>query len=176
MIDRMRGLWASMAGKLGLTFCLAGFAAIFLGWNGAASYDRVPAQFPWLISGGVSGLALTLIGASLIIVENNRRDRAALKASLEEIRLLLEHSSGAASSNGFAPPTAQTPELPADAVVAGASSYHDPTCRLVADRPDLDVITREEAQDRDLTPCRICSPQSPPKRAASGRARRASRR
>jgi len=175
-----------LAGKLGLAFCLAGFVAIFLGWNGAASYDRVPAQFPWLISGGIAGLALTFIGASLIVVENNRRDRAALKASLEEIRTLLEHSPGVPASNGFARPTGATPTLttPAltsatvagDSVVAGASSYHLPTCRLVSDRPDLEVIARDEAQSRELTPCRICSPQSATKKANAGRTRRPARR
>lgn len=179
MIDRFRRVWGNLAGKLGLVFCLAGFAAIFLGWNGAASFDRVPAQFPWLISGGVTGLALTMIGASLIVVENNRRDRAVLKASLDQIRLLLEHSPGAHSSNGFAAPTVATPALPDDAVVAGSSSYHSPTCRLVADRPDLDVINRDEAQARDLTPCRICSPQgtsAATRKTASRRPRRAARR
>lgn len=174
MIDRFRGLWGNLAGKLGLGFCLAGFAAIFLGWNGAASYDRVPAQFPWLISGGVTGLALTVIGASLIVVENNRRDRAALKASLDEIRTLLEHSPGP-STNGFAPPTVATPAIAADAVVAGSSSYHSPTCRLVADRPDLDVISRDEAQSRELTACRICNPAAPANAGAAGRRRRVSR-
>lgn len=182
MIDRFRGLWANLAGKLGLGFCLAGFAAIFLGWNGAASYDRVPAQFPWLISGGVTGLALTMIGAALIVVENNRRDRAALKASLEEIRMLLEHSPTIPSANGgsgFAAPTIASPTLPADAVIAGTSSYHDPSCRLVTDRPDLEVIDKQEARDRDLTPCRICSPQSPSTstpRKATRTARRPARR
>ena len=178
MIDRFRGLWANLAGKLGLGFCLAGFAAIFLGWNGAASYDRVPAQFPWLISGGITGLALTMIGASLIVVENNRRDRAVLKASLDEIRILLEHSPAAipSSNGGFSAPTVAAPALPADAVIAGSSSYHDPSCRLVTDRPDLDVISREEAQARDLTPCRICSPQGTAKKAGGGRTRRAARR
>ena len=182
MIDRFRGLWANLAGKLGLGFCLAGFAGIFLGWNGAASYDRVPAQFPWLISGGITGLALTMIGASLIVVENNRRDRAVLKASLDEIRMLLEHSPAAipSSNGGFSAPTAPAPALPAEAVIAGSSSYHDPSCRLVTDRPDLDVISREEAQDRDLTPCRICtpdlSPAATPKRAGTSRTRRPARR
>ena len=182
MIDRFRGLWANLAGKLGLAFCLAGFAAIFLGWNGAASYDRVPAQFPWLISGGITGVALTMIGASLIVVENNRRDRAVLKASLDEIRMFLEHSPAAmpSSNGGFSAPTVATPALPADAVIAGTSSYHDPSCRLVTDRPDRDVITRDEAQDRELTPCRICtpdvSPTSTPNRTSTGRARRTARR
>ena len=180
MIDRFRGLWGRLAGKLGLFFCLAGFVAIFLGWNGAASYDRVPAQFPWLISGGITGLALAVIGAALIVVENNRRDRAVLRASLEEIRTLLEHAPGGPSTNGYAPPTvAAAPVLPDDAVIAGSSSYHDPACRLVADRPDLEAIDRSEAQARNLTPCRICNPQSQrvsSGRSASSRARRSSRR
>lgn len=159
MIDRFRNVWANLAGKLGLGFCLGGFVAIFLGWNGAASFDRVPAQFPWLISGGVTGLALVVIGASLLVIENNRRDRAALMALVEELRLQLEHSPGAVSGgNGFAPPTQAVRTIGADTVIAGASSFHDPECRLVADRPDLEAITRDEAADRDLTACRICNP------------------
>ena len=182
MRNQFRGVWGNLAGKLGLVFCLFGFVAIFLGWNGAASYDRVPAQFPWLISGGLAGLSLVVIGAAMLVVENNRRDQAALRATLEELRLLLEHSPAASSSNGgFARPTpaAATAALPANAVVAGASSYHDPECRLVTDRPDLDVIDRSEAEARELTPCRICNPASSPSRAksgAAGRRRRTARR
>lgn len=159
MIDRFRAVWGNLAGKLGLGFCLAGFVAIFLGWNGAASFDRVPAQFPWLISGGVTGLALVIIGASLLIIENNRRDRAVLITLLEDLRLQMEHSPAAATSgNGFAPPTQTVKALGGDLVVAGASSYHDTECRLVADRPDLDVISRADAEERELTACRICNP------------------
>lgn len=177
MIDRFRSVWANLAGKLGLGFCLGGFVAIFLGWNGAASFDRVPAQFPWLISGGVSGLALVIIGASLLVVENNRRDRAALMALMEEIRLQLEHSPGASvAGNGFAPPTQVVKTLGDDMVIAGASSFHDPECRLVADRSDLEAISRDEAAERDLTACRICNPGkragSTRKRAGSSRSRR----
>ncbi len=158
MNDRFRGLWGNVSGKLGLSFCLGGFVAIFLGWNGAASYDRVPAQFPWLISGGVTGLALVVIGAALLIVENNRRDRAVLMALLEEVRLGLEHSPPAAAANGFARPTQPVAAISADMVIAGASSFHDQGCRLVADRPDLEPISRAEAEERDLTACRICNP------------------
>lgn len=175
MNDRLRSAWGNVAGKLGLGFCLAGFVAIFLGWNGAASFDRVPAQFPWLISGGVTGLALVIIGSALLVIENNRRDRAALRATLDELRLLLEHSPGPVSSaNGFArpAPTAATPALPANAVIAGSSSYHSPTCRLVTDRPDLEVIDRSEAQERDLTPCRICTPAEVRKKRATTRGAR----
>jgi len=163
-MERFRGLWGNVSGKLGLGFCLAGFVAIFLGWNGAASYDRVPAQFPWLISGGVTGLALVFIGGALLIVENNRRDRATLMVLLEEVRAALEHApSTAAASNGFARPSQPVAGIgadmvSADMVIAGSSSYHDQGCRLVADRPDLDPISLDDAEERELTACRICNP------------------
>ena len=44
--------------QLGVLFCLAGFALVWVGWNGAASYDVSTRQFPFLISGGIAGLCL----------------------------------------------------------------------------------------------------------------------
>ena len=40
--------WAKLGGVLGIVYCIAGFFLIFLGWNGAASNDRVPAQIPYV--------------------------------------------------------------------------------------------------------------------------------
>jgi len=56
-----------LAGQLGIAYCLAGLFLVFLGWNGAATYDRVSAQLPYLISGGVAGLCLVVIGGSLAL-------------------------------------------------------------------------------------------------------------
>ena len=36
----MKMRWDKLGGQLGILYCLAGFVLIFLGWNGAASYDR----------------------------------------------------------------------------------------------------------------------------------------
>jgi hypothetical protein len=41
----------------------AGILVIVLGWNGAANSVLVEEQVPYLISGGLLGLALALIGA-----------------------------------------------------------------------------------------------------------------
>ena len=51
-----------LSGQLGVGLCLVGLLLVFLGWNGAASRDRVPAQFPYLLSGGIAGLSLVLLG------------------------------------------------------------------------------------------------------------------
>ena len=62
----MKIRWGKLGGQLGIGYCLAGVALILLGWNGAASYDRVESQMPYLISGGLAGLALVIIGAGLL--------------------------------------------------------------------------------------------------------------
>src|ERR1051325_5079295 len=72
--------------KLGVFLCLAGFVLIFLGWNGAASVDRITAQFPYLISGGIGGLGLVLLGAILISVDSRRKDAHRTEGMLAEVR------------------------------------------------------------------------------------------
>ena len=52
-----------LGGQLGVMLCLLGFLVIFFGWNGAASQDYVPAQFPYLISGGIAGVFILGLGA-----------------------------------------------------------------------------------------------------------------
>ena len=54
----MKQFWNDLGGKLGIGLCGLGLLLVFMGWNGAASVDRVPSQFPYLISGGCAGLCL----------------------------------------------------------------------------------------------------------------------
>ena len=137
-----------------LLFIAAGFVVIGVAWNGAASIDFAQGQIPYLLSGGAAGLGLIGVGMVLILFEGARRSRVHLDERLDRIAYLLEESSrtrenisneGAAQSqNGF--------------VVAGRTSFHLPTCRLVSDKVDQVVMTSEEALERGLTPCRVCSP------------------
>src|SRR5919198_4221588 len=84
-----------LGGQLGLLFCLAGLILVWAGWNGAASYDRIQTQFPYLISGGIAGLSLVVIGVGLFIVQSQRADRVQLESHLADIRRLLEIQGGA---------------------------------------------------------------------------------
>ena len=43
---------------------VAGFAAMVLAWRGAAATLDVPVQVPYLVSGGIGGLALLIAAAS----------------------------------------------------------------------------------------------------------------
>ena len=51
-----KAIWSRLGGQLGVGLCALGFLLVFLGWNGAASVDRIQSQFPYLISGGIAGL------------------------------------------------------------------------------------------------------------------------
>ena len=148
--------WSRLGGQLGVGMALLGMVVVFLGWNGAASYDRVPAQFPYLISGGIAGLALVVFGAALVVVDNQRRDRARLEASLDELRRSVEAL--ATGPLGGASPTVTGEGGAARPVVAGPSSYHRPGCRLLEGRGPLPSLGVEEARERGLAPCRVCRP------------------
>jgi hypothetical protein len=145
-----------IGGQLGLGLALLGGLFLFLGWNGAASYDRVPSQFPYLISGGIVGLSLVVLGSAYIIVDNQRRDRAQLQNTIAELRDAIDKLALAqlgTTSNGGASPT-QTP----GGVVVGPNAYHRTDCSLLEGRGPLPTVPVEEAERRGLTPCRVCEP------------------
>jgi len=165
---------AGFGGGLGLFIVALGLLAIGLGWNGMAGgggeINGVPnlnAQLPWLVSGGILGLALVVFGTAMIVVQNARSDRARLEAKLDELVDALARG---------ATPTAATPYPPAPRVtaaesaattrtgvatgafIAGPSAYHRTDCRLVQGRDDVEYISAADAASRDLKPCRVCKP------------------
>ena len=88
-MDNVRNRWARMGGKLGMLFAGLGFLLMVMGWNGAAGLDYVQGQIPYIISGGLIGLALVIFGAVLLIIESQRRDRLMLERRLEELTAAL---------------------------------------------------------------------------------------
>jgi len=71
---RVDQVTASMWVAAGLV--VAGFVAFALGWRGAAATLDVPVQVPYLVSGGLAGLALILAGVVLVLVQLGRREAA----------------------------------------------------------------------------------------------------
>jgi len=150
----MKLRWNRLGGQLGLVFCLAGLALVWMGWNGAATYDDIRQQFPYLISGGIAGLALVVIGVGLLIVQSQRADRVQLEASLNALRLILERVVATPKPNGSEPA--------GELVVAGPNAYHRPGCRLLVGRTGLTTMTPEAADAAGLAPCRTCGPTPSP--------------
>jgi len=141
--------------KLAVLFIGIGLLVIAVGWNGAASQLSTVSQFPYLISGGILGLALVVTGGALLVVQGAREDRARLEAKLDMLADALARSGGPALAPGAAMPANLS-----GLVAAGAASYHVPGCRLVDGREEISYLTPMEAQARALRPCRVCNPES----------------
>jgi hypothetical protein len=71
---------------VGLALCLGGFAAIAVGWAGAASKDCVPCQMPYLLSGGAAGIGLIAFGVGMMVLAQLRTEGRRLANRLEEWR------------------------------------------------------------------------------------------
>lgn len=159
----MKNGWIKLGGVLGVAYCLAGFVLVFLGWNGAASQDGEPAQIPYVISGGLAGLGLIVVGGSLIVAQSLRTDRVELRAAIDELREAVQ-----ATAVTTAPPARRGSGTAADGsgggdddlVVAGSDSYHRPECTLVQDQADVSTMTRAEARDAGRSACRVCRPDA----------------
>ena len=94
-----------------------------------------------------------IFGAALIVVHNARADRARLEAKLDELINVTTRTATATASP--AQPQAAAPD---GLLVAGGTTYHQSTCRLVQGRDDVDYVTGDQAAGRGLRACRICKP------------------
>lgn len=159
-LPRLRA--AGFGGGFGLLVVAVGLLLIGIGWNGMAGgggeVNGVPnlnAQLPWLVSGGILGLALVVFGATMIVVHNARTDRARLEAKFDELVATMSRG-GAGAVTPY--PTAPQPAAPTGVYIAGGSAYHRPDCRLVQGRDDVNYVSAEDASVQGLRACRVCKP------------------
>lgn len=150
----MRSWVRSSPVTAGVALAVAGVIALFLAWNGAAGVDHVEGQIPYLISGGLLGLGLIGAGLTVANVQARRQDSTEVLARLDEIAEALHHL--ASTTGASAAVLTAVPDV--GMVVAGRTTYHLPTCHVVAEKDDLQPMTPNEAGSRGLTRCRICKP------------------
>jgi hypothetical protein len=146
--------------QLGVLFCLAGFVLVWVGWNGAASYDSAIRQFPFLISGGIGGLGLIQVGIGLWIVQSQRAERVHLEENLAGLNRVLETLVEVVAFTTGAGPASRGGTNGNGLVLAGTTAYHRPACPLVQDHPRLATTTPELASESGLAPCRTCEPEA----------------
>lgn len=130
--------WGRLGGQLGVGLCAVGFLLVFLGWNGAASVDRIPSQFPYLISGGIAGLCFVVLGVGMLVVQNQRADRAALQATLRELQESLERAGLAQGTNGHRKAFVKPGPRPPAGSAAGSATADDLTEEVAVPVPTGD--------------------------------------
>jgi hypothetical protein len=164
----IRNTWQVVAGAI---LVPVGFAIIVLGWYGAAHGRVDQQQIPYLISGGILGLAAVILGGFFfwahwlyrIYDQAELHHQAALREQAEFNRALVS----ALAQRGFEPSvapkaTAATRSTASEAAEFVATptgtNFHSLSCPIVANKTDqLRQLTRAEA--KSMKPCRICEPK-----------------
>lgn len=124
-----------------------GVLLLVLGWYGVSGEALTAKQLPYLVSGGLGGVALIVLAAALLMTQDARRQLDRLDRVEQRVTtlydLLVEELVPAALAD-------------ADVVrVEGGSTYHRPTCPLVVGKETAPLA----ASDRlALTPCDVCQP------------------
>ena len=62
---------------IGVAVVALGFVALAIAWGGVAGEDNVARQVPYLVSGGLIGIGLILVGLTIVNVAAKRREAAA---------------------------------------------------------------------------------------------------
>ena len=142
----------------GWLLVVAGLVAIAIGYYGTSREFWVARQVPYVVSGGLLGLALVFFGGLLLGVGDLQR--AAQR--LTRLELLVEELHAALLTNADAPggTAAHRSNGSTERVVSlsTGTSYHSPDCAIVAGKDDVTSLSVAEAGERGLTPCKLCSP------------------
>ena len=126
---RQQGQPAIIAGVILL---VVGGVLITLGWDKAATLDYVQGQFPYLLSASVPGLALIIIGMTVLVLAVLRKDASEREAQLEKLTASMHEL---ASMVG--------PRDPYDPAVTGE---YRPRPRVATNGVDGDAATMEIAR------------------------------
>jgi hypothetical protein len=134
-----------------------GIFAIFLGWYGVAHTKYQYDQLPYVVSGGLLGLALVFLGgfiyfgAWLARIGNEQRESS---RQLTDAVLTLVDLMGRQGSTAVLGSTGAADG--AELVLAGSgSTVHRRDCALIAHRADLHPLAGNET---GLGTCRVCRP------------------
>jgi hypothetical protein len=80
---------------LGIAVAAVGFVLIAVAWGQVAGETNVALQMPYLISGGLFGLALVLVGLTVVNIAAKRRDAALRQQQTELLADALRELRGA---------------------------------------------------------------------------------
>ena len=139
-----------------------GVLLVLIGWLGVSRTPLVFEQLPYVVSGGMLGLAFVVIGGFLyfsywqtLVVRALRDNAVELTASLTRIELLL------AADRATTELPAQPRQSDGQGLRAGlvatvtGTMLHRPDCAVVSGRQRLRPVT---AETPGLKPCSLCHP------------------
>jgi hypothetical protein len=144
---------------LGAILIVGGLVAIIIGWWGAANTGFPFEQTPYLISGGMLGLALVFLGGFVYfaywVTRLMRESRTQSDRASDLLDRIAETLDGAALGNGSNPRGRSSVRTAEFVATRSGSQFHRPDCPVVAGKSGLRKVS---GSARGMTPCRICDP------------------
>ena len=170
--------WVRAAVRPHLGWILIGVGALLmlLGYLGV-SREALPAkQIPYLVSGGIGGMFLAVLGAYFLGTQELRNDSGRLdrlEQMVQELHLVLLRRPDApdptriderTSANGSNGTSTRARKV---VVVEGGELFHRSSCEVVQGKDGAE-ITPATARKRELRPCPVCEPASAHAGASTG--------
>lgn len=142
-----------------------GLVVVLIGWYGAARTPNLFEQVPYLISGGLFGLALVILGGFLYfahwlteLIKETRAQANVVAQALERLEETMTHqmtlaAAGApVATGGRRQLVAERPTTTGLVATAKGTMAHRPDCVVVVGKDGLRAV----AVDEGLAPCKLC--------------------
>ena len=146
--------WLAVAGGVMIPL---GAVLILAGWYGSAHTTLPWEQTPYVISGGLLGLALVVAGASFYFGYWLTRLVGTERQVLESLGRIEQRLGGAPVEEPAAPSTNGTSFV----ATKTGSMFHRAECPVVAGRPDSE-LRKVQLPAEGMAPCKLCSPLEAP--------------
>jgi hypothetical protein len=148
----------------GWTFLGVGFILMIVGYLGVSREALVAKQLPYLISGGILGVAFVVFGAMLVGSEDLKRaseriDRLEQLVGDLHAALLARPDAPAFGESGSANGEAATADESGLLALPDGHSYHRAGCSMIQGKRQAQTVTASDARRRGLKPCRLCEPE-----------------
>jgi hypothetical protein len=151
-------VWSAIRPIVGWVLALGGAVALFVGWWGVSGEALTAKQIPYLVSAGLTGVALFIMAGVFLATDDIRRQFsqiAELQRKVDDLYALFAADIAAGETGHVAADTTTYVALPT------GSSYHRPDCALVAGKREAVAVDVVAMRDRGLAPCRVCGPGRP---------------
>jgi multisubunit Na+/H+ antiporter MnhG subunit len=142
-----------------------GLVIVLIGWYGAARTPNLFEQVPYLISGGLFGLALVILGGFLYfahwlteLIKETRAQANVVAQALERLEETMARQATLAAATVASAPAgrrqlvAERPAPTGLVATAKGTMAHRPDCVVVAGKDGLRAVEAGE----DLQPCKLC--------------------
>jgi hypothetical protein len=180
-----RWVWRSVRAYLGWVLVGAGAIFIAVGYLGVSREALVAKQIPYLVSGGIFGLGLIVLGTFYLYSEDMRRDSRRinrLERLVTELHAVLLTRAGAPDPNEISAAVARVESQfeerssPFDAAsgqngqgvrtrsrvvllaLPDSHRFHRAGCRMVEGKPGATRVSVADIRERQLEPCGMCDP------------------